>query len=50
MGYSFWPSNFESPKEQRNLTNWVADREGLLGEPVSNLKANSFGEVKMNIF
>lgn len=47
MGYSFWPSSFESPKEQRNLTNWVADKEGLLGEPVSNLKANSSGEVKM---
>lgn len=47
MGYSFWSSSFESPKEQRNLTNWVADMEGLLGEPVSSPKADCSGEVKM---
>ena len=47
MGHSFWPSNSESPKDQRNLTNWVTDNEGLLGESVSNLQANSSGEERM---
>lgn len=46
MGHSFWPSSFESPKEQRNLTKWVTGMEGLLGEPASNPKANSCGDVK----
>lgn len=50
MKQSFWPSNFESIKDQRNLKNWMSNMEELPGGPVSNLKANDSVEGKHDIF
>lgn len=37
MEQTFWPSSFESIKDQRNLKNWMSNMEELPGGPVSNL-------------
>ena len=49
MEQSFWPSSFESIKDQRNLKNWMSSMEELPGGPVTNLKANDSVAVKNDI-
>lgn len=44
---ALWAPGVECPNGQRNPIDRVTGKEGFLGEPGSNPKANSYSEVMM---